>query len=365
MITAIRVKNFKSFKDFKLEGLNHFTCIIGLNGSGKSTLLQVLEGIGRLAHGEEQPPLFGSDCLTFGSPPGTRLEFSISFDDSIVWDAAFDVELQKFTFERVSRNDEVVFSSEKLELGLTGVKLAANGSLLAHLDVEPGSALGIVKKDMQSLKNLGLLSPVLLREGSGLYDAEIHSGGRGFAGFLAKLSESDKNGLMEDLHRYYPETDFYTVRTQGGGKYLEFTESVNALNVNSFTSHFANDGLLRTLAILSQRYSPQNFILFDEVENGFNQELIEQLVKELLDFKGKQVMITTHSALVVNYIPDETAKQSLIFLFKDLNGHTRTIRFFDIEENRDLLPVLPAGQIMSQCNLVELSEKCAKSGAEK
>jgi len=355
MITAIRVKNFKSFKDFKLEGLDKFTCIIGLNGSGKSTFLEVLEWIGRLAHGEEWFWLLQdkSDFLSFGSPSGTQIEFTISFQDSIVWEAAFDVKKGKLTFERIMNHGEVVLSSENLRLdSVEGARPATHGSLLAHWSFDPNSPADIVKKGLQSLKNLGLLSPALLCERSGQNEQAIYGGGRGFAGFLSTFPLKDRNKLLEDLHRFYPDMDYYSKRTQGGGKYLRFKESGN-----DFSSKNANDGLLRTLAILSQRHTSHNLVLFDEIENGFNQELIEKLVNELLNFNGKQVIITTHSAGVINYLPDETARRSVILFYKDGQGYTQATRFFEIPEISELLEIMGPGQVMSRTNLEKLSVK--------
>jgi len=353
MITAIRIQNYKSFKDFRLDGLGRFTCIIGLNGSGKTTLLHALEGIGRLAHGEERPAQFARDCLSFGSPPDAQLEFTISFGESIVWEASFDVNAQRVTAERITNGDETVLSADQLQLSdVAGAKRATHGSLLAHWDFDSNSPHDIVKRGLQSLKNLGLLSPALLCAGSGRNDTTIHGGGWGFAGFLASISGNRKK-LLEDLHRFYPDTDYCTTSTQGGGKYLAFKE-----NNQTFSARLANDGLLRTLAILSQRYSPQDLVLFDEIENGFNQELVDTLVHELLSFQ-KQVIVTTHSALVVNFLPDDVARQSVVLFYKNASKQTQAKRFFDIPEMRDLLPVLPSGQIMSQTNLIDLSQKLA------
>jgi len=356
MIKRIGINNYRLLKNFSLD-LTKFTCLIGLNGSGKTTLLQALEGIGRLAHGEERMSLFGEDCISFGLPPETPLRFSITFDDGIVWDASFDVQKQKFVSERILHHGAVVLDSETFKFA-QGAQLAKDASLLVPLDWDAGTPPDIVKKGLQSLKNLGLLSPALLRKGSGRDDNEIYNGGEGFAGFLYNFNGDDGKKLNREIKKFYKETNYYNVTSQGGGRYLHFKEKKN-----DFPAWRANDGLLRTLAILSQRYSPQQFVLFDEIENGFNQELVEELVKELLDFNGKQVMVTTHSALVVNFIPDEIAKESLVLLFKDSEGFTKARRFFDLDENRRLLKVLPSGQIMSQSNLVELSEQFAREEA--
>src|SRR5207244_2764737 len=85
-----------------------------------------------------------------------------------------------------------------------------------------------------------------------------------------------------------------------------------------------NDGMLRVIAILAQEYTEHSFLLFDEIENGINPELVQKLVKFLVDLgeKGKQVMVTTHSPMILNYIPDEVAKAGVVLLFKTEHGQT-------------------------------------------
>jgi energy-coupling factor transporter ATP-binding protein EcfA2 len=363
MITSICIKNYRLLKDFHLDGLTDFTCLIGLNGSGKTTLLQALEGIGRLAHGEARPAQFGIGCLSFGAPSGTRLEFRIEFEKSAVWTASFDVEQQKVTSEQINDGKgNLILSSENLKLEVEGgAKRATHGSLLAQWDFEKDSPPDVVKKGLQSLKNLGLLSPSLLCEPSGRSDNELHHGGWGFAGLLAGLPPDTKRKLSTDLQRFYSDTDYSTKTTQGGGKYLGFKETKPGKKHN-FSSKLANDGLLRTLAILSQRYTPSRFVLFDEIENGFNQELIEKLVNELLNFNGKQVVVTTHSAVIINYLPDEIAKSSVVLFCKDKHGHTQATRFFELPEMAKLLDIMGPGQVMSRTDLEELSHKLSKAG---
>ena len=99
--------------------------------------------------------------------------------------------------------------------------------------------------------------------------------------------------------------------------------------------------------------------MFDEIENGFNQELFEDLVNMLLNYGKpvKQVCVTTHSGLFLNYLPDEIARQSVFFLYKDSHNHTKATRFFDIKRMNEKLNVLGPGEAMGDTNLIKLSEE--------
>ena len=56
--------------------------------------------------------------------------------------------------------------------------------------------------------------------------------------------------------------------------------------------------MLRLLTILAQTQTLHSFLLFDEIENGVNPELVEKLVNVLLNAR-QQVLVTTHSPMIL------------------------------------------------------------------
>jgi|GEM_PF-2499690 len=68
-----------------------------------------------------------------------------------------------------------------------------------------------------------------------------------------------------------------------------------------------NDGLLRILAILAQTESHQSsLLLLDEVVDGINPEIVEKLVDTLVS-SPIQIIVTTHSPMILNYLDDTVA----------------------------------------------------------
>ncbi|WP_159279901.1 AAA family ATPase, partial [Klebsiella pneumoniae] len=65
-----------------------------------------------------------------------------------------------------------------------------------------------------------------------------------------------------------------------------------------------NDGMLRILIILASQRSSSKFQQFDEVENGVNSEITEKLVETFIR-SPQQVLITTHSPIILNFIDEE------------------------------------------------------------
>ncbi len=376
MIKRIFIKNFKSLADFSIP-LGKFSCLIGMNGAGKTTVLQALDFIGHLACGiTDFRGWEKNEVITSGSSSRT-LEFQVDFaldvsQHDISWSGKYNIDRQKFTEELIqtSKSADSFFLNKYLSLKDNRLYYDGTVNTFAAKDISDynykGSVLSAfkfddpvicaVQKELQSLKSLELLSPNLMRKGA-LPNTDLGTGGDGLAGFLSKLNENDAAVLAVTLREFYPLVDKYEIkRKKFGWKKLLIREAAFKAPISS--AHI-NDGYLRILAILSQKFSKASFLLFDEIENGINQELVEKLLDVLQNFNGKQVLVTTHSALVLNYLTDEAAKESVVLLFKDPMGHTHAVKFFEIPEIAKKLQLLGPGEVMSDTNLERLSGQLA------
>ena len=377
MITEIHVENFKSLSNFTLSGIGNFVCLIGLNGSGKTTLLQALGFIGQLANGVSDFRGWNkSEIPTIGQSLRT-CAFSLTFKrtDSNVplqWKGRYNLQTGRFTEEAVYRDGAIIFQLRDGKLTLsesdngvipqTSSALHYQGSILSVLNTK-NKDVDYVRDEMRQLRSIDLLSPDSLRKAS-QSDTELGIGGSGLPGFLNSLSEKDARALLLELREFYPEIAQYSIRRrQFGWKRLLFQEA--KFGKASLPAHQENDGLLRILAILSQRYAHRSFLLFDEVENGINQEILELLVQKLLFFGDKQVFVTTHSALLVNYLPDERAKDSVYLIYRDGKGHAGATPFFKIPGISERLDVLGPGEVMGAVNLVDISRRAAEAACTK
>ena len=379
MITRIKVRNFKSLADFEITNLSKFTCLIGLNGSGKTTLLQFLDFVrallqGRIKEWFEQNKWNASDIITFSSDKRI-VEFEIDVTDSgdtQTWFARFNIQEMRCTKESlvIKRQDQTTadiafYSENKLKLFGNDYPLPPNfkqqGSIFSILHPLPATPAAIFAS-----KTFGVLDPASIAQSTQtkakLKNVEVKSDGYGLVGFISKLTEKQQSDLFEKLHEFYPAVKNHKIRKQHfGWKNLLLNEIENAF----FDASHLSYGTLRLLLILSQYYSENECLVFDEIENGINQELVEKLLDVLQNFNGKQVLVTTHSALVLNYLTDEAAKESVVLLFKDPVGHTHAVKFFEIPKIAKQIEFMAPGQIMSQTNLIELSSNLAAQGEEK
>ena len=110
------------------------------------------------------------------------------------------------------------------------------------------------------------------------------------------------------------------------------------------------------LAIFTQLGNEQSFILLDEIENGINPELIEMLLDSLVK-SPHQVLVTTHSPLILNYLEDDIAQEGVVYLYKTPEGHTLAIRFFSITSMAEKLSVMGPGEAYEDTLLVELQDE--------
>jgi len=380
LITSIRIRNFKSLSDFALNDVGIFSCLIGLNGAGKTTLLQALDFLSHLVIGDastwlEQRGWANSDLITQGNKKRT-ITFLIDMVTDygpVTWRGIYNVDTTTCSIENIIQltepSSESILRKERNELTALSDDVTLNqfekqnisslkyqGSILSAFEYK-NPLIQQVIATLKSLKSLELLAPHLLRNNSKPAD-DIGIGGENLAGYISKLnSKKDFPAFLQTLKEFYPQLENVSVKKkQYGWKSLLFNEQTG-LSKASFKALHINDGMLRIMAILSQKYSSHDFLFFDEIENGINQELVEKLIDILQDFNSKQVMVTTHSSLVLNYLDDDVARKSVILLYKDSNGHTHATRFFEIPEIQKKLKMLGPGEAMSDTDLTELVKR--------
>lgn len=384
MITRFHVENFKALANFDLppggHRLGQFTCLIGLNGSGKSTLLQALDFAAHIVSGHVEPWLEqrnwrASEIATTLGKWNAVVNYEVVFQDvegvELSWQARFNLTQLRCTSERVERAGQTLLEldSDRLALATSAgelkrreekLNLVYQGSILSILQLSDAHpALTFLKDSLRQLKSLELLSPQLLRRRSAAAK-DIGVGGEKLSAFLAGLQTDKRGELLVAIQKFYPHLLDWRVKTlRAGWKDLWFREDYPGSS--SVQAAHINDGLLRLVAILAQAHSPYTTLLFDEIENGINPELVEKLVDFLIAC-GRQVIVTTHSPMILNYIPDEIAKEGVILLYRTQQGVTKSTRFFDLPVMREKLRALGPGEVFADTRLSDLTAEFEREG---
>lgn len=374
-LSNLQINNFKSLVDFRIE-LEKFNCIIGLNGAGKSTLLQALDFISQQAKGDIKQWLKKRDWQSRDLHPkqvkGKNVSVTLELKDgdatTYLYSFEYNTSLLRCTYESI-----IVNGNRLLKLEHTGYRI--NGESYKIMQEHEGSILSSLKEDkipielvqlknfIKNITSMDLLSPQSMKLKSRINATDIGYSGEFLTSFLNKLTDTDKEKLLSKLKTGYPRVKgLDIIKMRAGWKKLELIEELNRGTIVTEAKHI-NDGLLRILAIFAQTYSDKTFLLFDEIENGINPELIELLVDTLQEI-SQQVLITTHSPLVLNYIEDEVAKKTVHYIYKNDDGFTRSIKFFKIPSVLKKLTVMGAGEIYADTNLSKLDKEISRMEAE-
>jgi AAA15 family ATPase/GTPase len=242
--------------------------------------------------------------------------------------------------------------------GYINIAFKYQGSILSQLiDSEIPAPILEFRNYLRQIKSLELLSPNLLRKRARTTDMDIGSGGEKLSAFLHSIKGEKRDALIQLLKTFYPNLIDYKVSSQRSGwKKLTIIEQFGDKKLETEARHI-NDGLLRILAILAQASSEHSLILLDEIENGINPEIVEKLVDALVNSK-QQILVTTHSPMILNYLEDEVARDSVQFVYKNEKGETKARPFFSIPRIGEKLNYMGAGEAFVDTDLIALTQEC-------
>ena len=375
MIKSVRVVNFKSLAAVEIP-LGHFNCLVGMNGAGKSTVLQALDFLSQLMRGDVQGWLDRRGWVAADLNCKLRNERNIRFKvlfatsdgDMLTWIGAFNR-----TDLRCTQEEVVVFNGSQVDskvLRLSGqtyslggregqtIAFEYQGSILSVLkDSELPAPLMEFRDALRRVRSLELLSPDKLRKSARISEHDIGAGGERLSAYLDNIKGDRKVKLVELLQKFYPAlVDFKITSQKSGWKKLSVFEQFGTHKLETEALHL-NDGLLRILAVLTQADADRSLLLLDELENGINQEIVETLVDTLLQ-SPQQLLVTTHSPLLLNYLPDDVAREAVQFLYKTPQGETRCRGFFSIPRMADKLNAMGPGDAFVDTDLRLLAQEC-------
>ncbi len=159
--------------------------------------------------------------------------------------------------------------------------------------------------------------------------------------------------MGSQLKECYPQLSrFFTRSLRAGWKELNIWEEFGKARLVTEAKH-VNDGMLRMMAILAELLTGHEFLLFDKIENGINPELVEFLLNALVNIR-QQILVTTHSPMLLNYLDDAVVRTGVQYLYKTLEGHTRSFPFFWLPSVSEKLRAMGPGEAFADTALPEL-----------
>ena len=379
-LVGFNIKNFKSLNDFNLE-FKKFSCLIGLNSSGKSTILHAVDFISQQMNGDITKWLesrgWEAEELECEFTKDEKIIIAISFfyeNKFYVWTFIFDTKLQRSIYEVIRiinfkdrKQDKIIYEIKDSKYMILDLKTEKKleGDIIQEYQ---GSFLSSIKEEflpeiirefkhyLQNIQSLDLLSPRELRKHS-KDGRSLGLSGENLSAFLDDFSDEQKKKILKQLKIYYPNLNSFNIKpTPEGLKKLEIIENFGDKKITN-EAKYINDGMLRLIAIMAQlQTQKKSFLLFDEIENGINSELVEFLMDYLVASKH-QIMITTHSPMILNYLEDEVAKESVQYIYKTKEGFTKSIPFFDIPSMKEKLEWMGTGSVYVDTDLPSLADE--------
>ncbi|PKP59534.1 MAG: hypothetical protein CVT88_05235 [Candidatus Altiarchaeales archaeon HGW-Altiarchaeales-1] len=361
-LKSMLIKNFKSLKDTKIE-LTDFNVLVGVNGSGKSNIVEVFrflkhinqEGIINpfIKYGgyknivwkknEELPVVFE---LTFENKKKETLSYELAISG---FGDVFKLEKESIIstdFWLVNNGKDLIFEykGQKISKEIKGMRkeLFENRVLLSSSMVPWvfSSLVDLKSKDVDAIMNtIVSISDVILTPTHNFIPlnmkspAKFESSERKFLRTSQEISSLNYDGSNLQMILYelfsknksewpkevtnrlkilFPDIEnMVPIPTPEGKVMLEVVE-----NGTNFIPQSLSDGFFKIMAILALSFgkTAHNILVIDEIENSLHPEAIEILIDALKSSK-KQVIITTHSPIVLNVCKVE----DILFVKKEVD----------------------------------------------
>ena len=381
-LSEVQIQRFKAAFEPPPIKLNPFNVVIGRNGSGKSTLLEALQWIDatirRDAHEAcdrylgirdlinlrlQASPSYFELMLTWPgqepSEPSVRYRVRIEDDKGAPWIAQEELftvhggRTQTKYLETKSTGEralvtggaaEIPFSDpERLALGQLGAVLRRHAPPLAFLESFWARAVFL------------RLNPNRLAKGSlgtrKSFDPLLDEEGQNLPALLNELTPEQRSELVMMLQEILPgirgvEVSRSDARrdTQINYKLLEHMPYRGRAGRSQFPipSWMLSEGTRRITAILALlvRDPAPSLLCIEEIENGLDPWTVRTVLRYLQSaaHRGTQVILTTHSPWVLDYVPIESIVQ-----VRRIEGDTRYEHFASRPEIAAFAPDVPAG----------------------
>jgi len=348
MINNIRIKNYKSLKNFEMN-LLPLNVFIGPNNTGKSNILSAFSffqkvisispwyqpwkdaGFNRIMHGFEDigEISFGFNFSIKNSESDDLFEYNIAFqktEDAI-----------KIKSEHLSQNNIILIDvnygtgfylnnkKEKVNVGIDAIVL----SFLQTLRTE--KLFHEIYKYINDWLFSNVVPSIIIKEISEPEtDYLMKYDGTNFDCVLDSISRMNVKAftkITDFLKISFKEFDNLQFSIYNKILYLWWVEKPFDHMVSKSS---LSDGVIKILQLLALIYNPVNpyLIAIEEPENYIHPGLLQRFAEEIRELsKRSQILITTHSPVLVEFMPEE----SLIMVDKE-EGATVWQRFSSEKE---------------------------------
>ena len=339
MITSLRVKNYRCFKDLKVNDLGLINIIAGDNGAGKTALLEsIILPAGNPQYVFQLRNWRGVNMSALGPTKSAYeavwkdLFFQFSHDKSI-----------EISLEGTPENSRVLkiyYGTQELTLFPPGEKKEAleerDSTLITPLTFETTDSRGVTTKSQTVVQpnggitfTGGAANPLVY-----FYPASSLANAAQVASQFSSLSKKNQGSEISDLIRtIFPQIGELSVEVSGNMP--ELHSAVSGMP-EKMPLGLVSNGINKLVAILLAITShAKGIVLIDEIENGIYYQKMPKMWQAIFQFCQRyqvQLFASTHSLECLKaLIPvmSENEKDFRLLRVEDgLNGSGHVIRMF-------------------------------------
>jgi Fe-S cluster assembly ATPase SufC len=428
MLTALKVENFKSYREAELP-LAELTVLIGANASGKSNLIEALQVLSWLARGRRLSEILyalkerqldvrgpisrlafsGDDIFILGCRVGAVPSHGIAMDVMIdigedglrlIEETAyeFDAQSSEIPFQDgtllyevpdygrdnpYSNDIDVVYNSFRNDwseiITCSGQQAIftqlTTSARFASDDAEAQQRIPQAARLLQStLESILFLDPVprRMREYSFTVDRVLQGDGYNLSAVLYDLCErQQRKAEVLDFVRALPEQDILDVtflKTPREEVMVQLSESFGG-KTRAYEAALLSDGTLRVLSVAAALLSvPEGaLVVIEEIDNGVHPtraKLLLDNIQRVARARKLRVLLTTHNPALLDAIPTD-AIPDVVACYRDpKEGDSRLMPLRDLPDYPELVAQGPVGQLVTR-GILERYLKHPKTPEEK
>jgi predicted ATPase len=329
MLSRLKVEHYKSLFDVEVR-LEPLTVFIGPNGSGKSNICEALAIVSSIVNGLFTIPNVEISTIVLSGFKSLGKNHSVEKFQPFFWHGYLDylhfgvehhLEEGSLAAEKPASHLSIRYESYSQILELSNSdsqekQSFQHSSQAKDFLITQNYSYSNLASDLNSVKIYDF-SPISLnseyRSGlkSGLAFGEMSRVGQGFPDTLANILLSDRerfDELEKRLTQLVPNIKRISLRNNQNQFSLEL---VDRYSDHRIPASEISDGTLRILAFLASLYQIEtpSIICFEEIENGVHPWLLHKMIELLklvstegINGKPVQVLITTHSPVLLDYV---------------------------------------------------------------
>jgi len=381
-IEAIRLKNFKAFKEIEMKEIPSFCVIVGANGTGKSTLFDVFGFLKDALTDNVQIALSkrGGYKEVHSRDSDGPIEIEIKFRFEMISDDKKKNPLATYTLTINEENGQPIVEREELRY-----RRGSYGQPWKFLEFSRGEGRAVtnefddvtdesqLQREQQTLAKPNILAikglaqfkkyPAVMELGQMIENWQVSdfhiSAARQTqdAGYAEHLSREGENLALVTQFLYQNHQPVFDLILKSLTKRIPGITKVDAKTTEEgrvllkfkdgtfkdpFLARYVSDGTIKMFAylILLHDPNPHPLLCIEEPENQLYPKLLAELAEEFRAYsnRGGQVFVSTHSPDFLN-----AAKLEEVFMLVKRDGYTSINR---ASENKQIAAYMSDGDKM-------------------